>query len=116
MDRDVVAFYDALAPDYELAYGGNWDAAVERQAAALERILRAELPDALEILDCSCGIGTQAIGLALRGFRVSGTDPSAGALTRAGAEAERLGASVSFAVADFRDLSAVPGSYDAVIC
>jgi glycine/sarcosine N-methyltransferase len=115
MDRDVVAFYDGLAPDYHLAYGGNWDAAVERQGAALDRLIRAALPDAQDVLDCSCGIGTQAIGLALRGYRVAGTDPSAGALSRAGAEAERLGAALSFAVADFRDLTAIPGAFDVVI-
>src|SRR4051812_49586668 len=108
-------FYDGLAPDYHLAYGGQWDAAVERQAAALDRIIRATLPDARDILDCSCGIGTQAIGLALRGYRVTGTDPSGGALTRAAAEAERLGAQVAFAVADFRDLTAVAGDFDVVI-
>ena len=39
--------------------------------------------DRAEVLDCSCGIGTQAIGLALRGHRVTGTDLSFRAAARA---------------------------------
>src|SRR3954471_6818950 len=93
-------FYDGLAPDYHLAYGGQWDAAVERQGAALDRIIRAALPEAQDVLDCSCGIGTQAIGLALRGYRVHGTDISAGEVERARTEAQRLGAELTFGVAD----------------
>ena len=29
----VVRFYDDFAPDYDLAYGGRWEDAVERQGA-----------------------------------------------------------------------------------
>jgi len=104
-------FYDAFAADYHLAYGGRWDEAVERQGRALDELIHG----AVDVLDCSCGIGTQAIGLALRGYRVVGTDASAGAIERARAEAARLGAPVDFAVADFRDLSSVGGEFDAVI-
>jgi SAM-dependent methyltransferase len=111
----VEAFYDGFARDYDLAYAGRWDAAVERQGAALERLIRAAVPGATSVLDCACGIGTQAIGLALRGFDVHGTDVSSGAVARARHEAERLGAHATFAVADMRDLAPVPGTYDAVI-
>src|SRR3954447_13207509 len=72
-------FYDDFAADYHLAYGGKWDAAVERQGRALAELL----PAGGRVLDCSCGIGTQAIGLALLGCRVVGTDPSQGAIERA---------------------------------
>lgn len=108
-------FYDAFAPNYHLAYGGNWDAAVERQGVALDGLIQAAVPGASAVLDCSCGIGTQAIGLALRGYRVTGTDVSKGEIARARTEAERFGVDVTFAVADFRDLSALPGGFDAVI-
>ena len=111
----VASFYDRFAPDYHLAYGGDWESAVEKQAVALDRLIREVLPDAADVLDCSCGIGTQAIGLALRGYRVRGTDISRGALERTRSEAARLGASVSFDVADFRDLSSVAGLFDVVI-
>jgi SAM-dependent methyltransferase len=111
----VPDFYDAFAADYELAYGGRWDEAVERQGRALDELILEMVPGARDVLDCSCGIGTQAIGLALRGYRVVGTDASAAEIARAGEEASRLGVDCTFAVADFRDLSAVDGSFDAVI-
>ena len=72
-------------------------------------------PDARDVLDCSCGIGTQAIGLSLRGYRVRGTDISEGSIERGRAEARRLGADVVFGVADFRHLDSVPGGFDVVI-
>jgi SAM-dependent methyltransferase len=111
----VEAFYDGFARDYDVAYAGRWDAAVERQGAALERVIHAAVPGATSVLDCACGIGTQAIGLALRGFDVRATDVSGGAVERARREAERLGATATFAVADMRDLAPVPGTYDAVV-
>ena len=83
-------FYDQLAADYHLVYQ-DWEAAIERQADALDQLIRSTCPGAKEILDCSCGIGTQAIGLALRGYRVHGTDVSERSLDRARKEAERLG-------------------------
>src|SRR3954447_10025247 len=106
---NVEAFYDGFAPDYDLASAGRWDAAVERQGAVLEQVIHAAVPGATSVLDCACGIGTQAIGLALRGFDVHATDISGGAVARARHEAARLGVRATFAVADMRDLTQVPG-------
>jgi glycine/sarcosine N-methyltransferase len=108
-------FYDGLAADYHLVYGDRWDDAVARQGEVLDGLVREALGGAADVLDCSCGIGTQAIGLALRGHRVLGTDISEASLQRARAEATRLGASASFAVADFRDLDGVEGTFDVVL-
>jgi SAM-dependent methyltransferase len=116
MDDEVRGFYNGFAAEYELAYDGDWEEAVERQSAALDRVIRARVPEAHDVLDCACGIGTQAIGLALRGYRVHGTDLSPEPVERARREATRLGAEVTFGLADFRDLSGVPGTYDAVVC
>jgi glycine/sarcosine N-methyltransferase len=114
----VTEFYDQFADAYHFVYGGDggWDVAVERQGLALDRLIR-ELhgPETIDVLDCSCGIGTQAIGLALRGHRVVGTDISERSVERARIEAARFGVDVSFGVADFRDLSAVEGLFDVVI-
>jgi glycine/sarcosine N-methyltransferase len=107
-------FYDQLAADYHLVYQ-DWEAAIERQADALHQLIRSACPQAKEILDCSCGIGTQAIGLVRRGYRVHGTDISERSLDRARKEAERLGTMVSFGVCDFRDLSSVDGLFDVVM-
>ena len=104
-----------MASDYHLVYGDRWDAAVARQSAALDRLIRAGRPGATDVLDCSCGIGTQATGLAQRGYRVCGTDISPRSVERARGEALRLGAAVEFAVADFRDLDGVAGDFDVVI-
>lgn len=114
-DRLLRRFYDELADDYHLVYGGDWEAALERQGAALATLIRELLPDAASVLDCSCGIGTQALGLARLGYRVVGSDISAGAIERARREAGRLGVEASFLVADFRDLSGVAGEFDVVI-
>ncbi len=111
----VADFYDGFASDYHLVYGDRWDEAVERQGAAIDRLIRQAHPGAREILDCSCGIGTQAIGLARRGYRVCGTDISEGSVERARVEATRFGADVAFGVADFRDLAGVAGEFDVVI-
>jgi glycine/sarcosine N-methyltransferase len=114
-DNRIREFYDGFAPDYELAYAGDWERVVDRQGAALDLLIQRSIPGARDVLDCSCGIGTQAIGLAQRGYRVRGTDISEGALARARAEAERMGVAVPFSVADFRDLSRVEGVFDVVI-
>jgi glycine/sarcosine N-methyltransferase len=108
-------FYDGLAADYHLVYGADWDDAVQQQGAVLDRLIRDVHGAAMDVLDCSCGIGTQAIGLALRGHRVRGSDISERSLERARLEAARQEATMSFDVADFRDLSAVPGTFDVVI-
>ncbi|MGN6377743.1 MAG: class I SAM-dependent methyltransferase [Gaiellales bacterium] len=111
----LLQFYDGLAADYDLVYGGDWDAAVERQSSRLAVLIRDLLPGAHRLLDCSCGIGTQAIGLAKLGFEVVGSDISAGQIDRARREARRLGAEATFLVADFRDLGAVGGTFDVLI-
>jgi SAM-dependent methyltransferase len=111
----TTGFYDGFADDYHLAYGGDWERAVDRQGAALDALIRDELPAARDVLDCSCGIGTQAVGLARLGYRVTGTDISRREIERARREAQRLGAEATFAVADFRDLSGIGGRFDVVI-
>lgn len=111
----ALEFYDALADSYHLI-GANWDDMVRTQGQILGKLIRGILPlDRIKILDCSCGIGTQAIGLALQGYEVRATDLSPKAVARAGLEAARLGAAVSFGVADFRHLEKVPGRYEVVI-
>ena len=68
----VVGFYDGLAADYHLIYR-DWEEAVERQGRVLDGLIREALGEGpREVLDCACGIGTQAIGLAMRGHRVTG--------------------------------------------
>ena len=111
----TVAFYDGLAADYHLVYGDRWEEAVDRQGASLARLISAIAPAARSLLDCSCGIGTQAIGLAHRGYCVTASDVSTPALDRARREAARLSAEITFATADFRDLASVGHGFDVVV-
>ncbi|MFF9077218.1 class I SAM-dependent methyltransferase [Streptomyces sp. NPDC014735] len=108
----VAHFYDELADDYHLIYS-DWDASVRRQGGALDALIGQ---DRAAVLDCSCGIGTQAIGLALRGHRVTGTDLSPRAAARAAREAARRSLSLRTAVADMRRLPIPDGRFDTVIC
>lgn len=112
----AAAFYDSLADRYHLIFG-DWDRAVRRQGEVLDRMIRAEMGSGpVSVLDCSAGIGTQAIGLALRGHEVHATDLSPGAIERARKEAGRFGVPMTFGVADFRSLGEqVAGTFDVVI-
>jgi SAM-dependent methyltransferase len=104
MDGSVVQFYDELAANYHLLFA-DWKRSIEHQGEVLDGLLRASLGDGPQrVLDCCCGIGTQAIGLALRGHRVRGTDLSPHAIERARYEAARFGVAIPFAVADVRAL------------
>ena len=94
-------FYADLAPLYHLIYP-DWDKSIERQAAALDSVIREAWGRASTVLDVSCGIGTQAIGLARLGYAVTGSDLSAAEVARATREAARRKLAVSFSVADMR--------------
>ena len=98
-------FYDRLAPYYHLLYP-NWEASSARQSQGLARVLSEfGVAPGSAILDAACGIGTQALGLAQLGYRVTASDLSPAALARAQAEAETRGLAIDFAVADLRRLS-----------
>jgi SAM-dependent methyltransferase len=112
------AFYDELAPFYHLLYG-DWEASMRRQGEALDALLRgAGVPAGARVLDAACGIGTQALGLAGRGYEVAASDLAPGAVERLRREvaARGLADRVSAAVADLRTLAHVPdGAYAAVL-
>jgi glycine/sarcosine N-methyltransferase len=112
----VARFYDELAEDYHLIFA-DWRASLAWQAEVLERAIREHLgPGPRSVLDCSCGIGTQAIGLAARGFAVHATDISPAAVARARREAAASGVALTTGVADLRTLDReVPGEFDVVL-
>src|SRR5262249_18761379 len=71
-------FYDRMASLYHLIFQ-DWNASIERQAGQLTAIIHERWgPGCRTVLDVSCGIGTQALGLAQRGFAVTASDLSAG--------------------------------------
>jgi glycine/sarcosine N-methyltransferase len=116
MGESVEAFYDDLADSYHLMFE-NWDHSIARQAAILGPILeRYTRKVSAYVLDCACGIGTQAIGLAQRGHRLVGSDLSKSAIARAISEAKARDLDIRFHVADMRNLSSIPEhGFDAVL-
>ncbi|WP_394616358.1 methyltransferase domain-containing protein [Lentzea sp. JNUCC 0626] len=104
------AFYDDLSGTYHLMFP-DWDASMARQAAQLAEFI----PAGARVLDCACGIGTQAIGLALRGYEVVGADLSPMAASRAVVEASARGVTVPAFAADMRALPFADGSFDVVL-
>ncbi|MGW1211016.1 class I SAM-dependent methyltransferase [Streptomyces sp. NPDC002499] len=115
-EPSVRDFYDDLARDYHLMFR-DWDASMAHQAEVLGELLRPSLGAGPHtVLDCSCGIGTQAIGLALAGHRVVGSDLSPVAAARAAAEAAARGCRLPAAAADMRQLPFKEASFDAVLC
>ncbi|MCY1000179.1 class I SAM-dependent methyltransferase [Myxococcus sp. MISCRS1] len=116
MAESVLEFYDGLAEEYHLLFA-NWAQTVERQGAALDALLRrCGAPPPRRVLDCACGIGTQALGLAGRGYVVHATDLSPAAVARAEREARTLGVTLTTGVADMRTLDTqVSGMFQVVL-
>jgi SAM-dependent methyltransferase len=97
-------FYDAMTPFYHLIYP-NWEESSSRQVALLDTIIHDYWGDQVNsILDVSCGIGTQSLGLAQLGYQVTASDLSAASITRAKAEAQRRHLAIRFSVADMRQV------------
>ncbi len=115
MDYTVQEFYRQLAPDYHFIFK-DWEATVRKQGTVLDTLIRLKQPNAESVLDCACGIGTQAIGLALQGYHVRATDLSPASVRRARTEAKNFGVKIFFGDADFRELArAVDGTFDVVL-
>jgi glycine/sarcosine N-methyltransferase len=115
LDHTVLGFYEALAAHYHLIFE-DWDRAMERQAKVLSPLLAAQLPRRpLKILDCACGIGTQAIGFAKSGHKVTASDLSEAEVTRARHEAKSRVVDISFFVSDMTQLTEiVESNFDVV--
>ena len=97
--------YDFLVPEPLLSPEGS--------AAAFEQVT-AELPAGARVLDCACGTGTLAVGLALQGFDVAASDASPAMVARTQALAAERGVDVQVATRTWADLRGEP--FDAVLC
>jgi len=100
-------FYDSLASQYDKLFL-DWQSATGEQAVILDRLFREQgFDNTARILDCACGIGTQAIGLAALGYCVTASDISDAELAQAAERAARNHVTIRFEHADFRALSEV---------
>jgi SAM-dependent methyltransferase len=118
LSKSAKKFYDRLSPYFRDNIGYDWEEGMRWEGEFLYRFLAEQLGDRQPkaVLDCSCGIGTQAIGLALHGHQVHGTDLSPVSIDCARQEAARFGIDVNFGVADFRKLGkTVSNTFDVVI-
>lgn len=107
-------FYDTIASRYRLFYA-DWPQTVRNEGTWLDDLLKQRR--VRTVLDCTCGIGTQALGLAFQGYEVTASDFSPANLAEAQRAAQSFGVSVAWHLADVRYLDQAPiaGPFDAVI-
>ena len=107
MTQSVLDFYDDLAEHYHLIFD-DWDKSMERQQRVLSSLLSSHLvPPQAHLLDCACGIGTQAIGFARAGYHVVASDISGAAVARAKLEAAKRNLDIQFHVSDMTSLAGI---------
>ena len=110
MPERIVSFYSPLAEYYHLIFE-DWDQTIDRQARVLNRLLASEVREGpLKLLDCACGIGTQALGFAANRHQVVASDISPAAVARAIKEAEQRRQHIAFHVSDMTSLAEIEGS------
>lgn len=103
----IQTFYDNLASQYDKLFL-DWQASTKEQAEILDRIFsNCGFDRSADVLDCACGIGTQVLGLANLGYKVTASDISEGELREAERRAERNNVNIRFKRSDFRALSDV---------
>jgi SAM-dependent methyltransferase len=96
-----VAFFD---DDYLRIYRPQFSA--ERTAAEIAFIAESlALPEGGDVLDLACGFGRHAIGMAARGYRVTGIDFNPRYLDIAAADAASAGVQVAWRTGDMRELA-----------
>jgi SAM-dependent methyltransferase len=97
-------FYNKLSPYYHLIYE-NWESSTRNQAKHIQAIIHKYFGRSTNsILDVSCGIGTQSLGLSELGYSITASDLSANAISRAKIEAINRKLNVKFSVADMRNV------------
>ena len=101
----IQSFYDNLATQYDKLFS-DWQATTQEQAEILSKIFENNGFDfSAKVLDCACGIGTQAIGIAKLGYNVTASDISEAELIEAKKRAVENNVKICFRQADFRALS-----------
>jgi ubiquinone/menaquinone biosynthesis C-methylase UbiE len=108
--KDWEEFFDHHAPEY-------MDNVFTKNTAAEIKFLVEELqlPEGSSILDIGCGTGRHSVGLAMRGYKVTGIDMSSGMLDEARKAADKANVKVEFIHADASEYKP-QNQYDAAIC
>lgn len=101
----IQTFYDNLAAQYDKLFL-DWQSTTKEQAEILNHIFQNNGFDkTAKILDCACGIGTQAIGIAALGYNVTASDISEGELIEAEKRAKANNVEICFKKVNFCALS-----------
>lgn len=110
-------FYDNLASHYDKLFL-DWQSTTHEQAVILNDLFHENGFDkTATILDCACGIGTQAIGLAALEYSVTASDISDREIAEAKERAAKNHVKIPFKYADFCALAeAFSEQFDIVIC
>lgn len=117
---DPARFYNDLASHYDLIFH-DWEASMALQGDRLDQLIRAEIrvgefARGVDVLDISAGIGTQALPLARRGYRVTARDISSAALHRLDREAALRNLSIPCDLMDMRCRpTASSASFDVIL-
>lgn len=115
-EANRVTSYDSLAEVYEWLISDAKLTPAEF-AASFDDVLSL-VPSNARVLDCSCGTGQLAVGLAGRGLQVVATDASAAMVRRTAELSNEHGASVRTVRADWEELPDYfgAGTFDVVFC
>jgi len=113
----VQTFYDSMASQYDKLFL-DWKAETREQAEILDRLFQKQGFDkTASVLDCACGIGTQAVGLAGLGYSVTASDISEPELAEAEKRAKENQLEIRLEHGDFRALEETfSEQFDIVIC
>jgi cyclopropane fatty-acyl-phospholipid synthase-like methyltransferase len=104
---DAQAFWDQRYATPEYIFGREPNRFLASQATLFQPGMR--------VLDIACGEGRNAVWLAQRGCRVTGTDISPLAIDKAGRLAQALGVTIRFEVEDVRKRAWAGAAFDAVV-
>ena len=103
-------FFDGHAPKY------NDEVFTKNTATEVDYLIQElALPPGSAILDVGCGTGRHAVGLAKRGFKMTGVDLSRGMLAEAEKAAAQAGVSMTLIHADATEMS-FDTTFNAAIC
>ena len=112
----IESYYNQLAPYYRYLFR-DWEKSVPWHGQVLNEVIQEFFgPHVERVLDAACGIGTQCIGLAQLGYKLTASDISTAELDLARQEAAKRSLSLEFVLADMRELrKAHQGVFDLVI-
>ncbi|MEW5812592.1 MAG: class I SAM-dependent methyltransferase [Actinomycetota bacterium] len=103
----------ALAAEWDERYTGYADHMSDVQPSDVLIAQAGELPRGT-VLDIGCGVGADAVWLAVHGWTVTGLDVSQVALDRAAARARDAGVDVTWVCSRLEDLPLPAGGFDLV--